>query len=386
MIVVGWVTAVVTLAGLMAFALDAALGASSIRKLAEIEPLLASGEEWPLLSIVIAGRNEERNIEEALSSVLALDYPRLEIVFVNDRSTDRTGDVLRHLAASDARLRLVEVTTLPPHWLGKNHALHLGASAAQGEWLLFTDADVVYAPSTLRRAIAYALAERLDHLTAGAYITGPTLPLRIFISGFAFFFLAYSRPWRAASANPECHVGIGAFNLVRASKYREAGGHAPIAMRPDDDMKLAKLLKLHGGRQQLIDAADAIRVEWYGNVAEAVQGLEKNAFSGVEYSWIRLVTASIALLAFGVWPWIALFTTHGALRALNAAVIVLTLTLSGVVAAESGGKSAYALAFPVTTLLFLYILWNAALKAAWNGGIDWRGTKYPLAALRANRI
>jgi glycosyltransferase involved in cell wall biosynthesis len=382
-VLIAWIIAIGTLLFLVGFSIDGALGARTIRRLGDVSP---EGAGLPLASIVIAGRNEERNIREALQSVLAQDYPDLEIVFVDDRSTDRTGDVVRDLAASDPRLRLVDIRELPPHWLGKNHALHVGASAARGEWILFTDADVVLEPTTLRRAISYARAEELDHVTAGAMVTGPTLPLRVFIAAFAFFFLIYSRPWRARSRNPNEHVGIGAFNLVRAAKYREAGGHAPIAMRPDDDMKLAKLMKLRGGRSSLVDAAAFIRVEWYATIREAIQGLEKNAFSGVEYSWPRLLIATLGLAAFAWWPWVALFVTHGALRGAEIAIVVLTIVLAGGMAAGSGSNAAYALAFPFATALFLYAIWNSAIKAQRNGGIDWRGTLYPLAELRANRI
>jgi glycosyltransferase involved in cell wall biosynthesis len=381
-----WFIAAGTLLVLVAFIIDLGVGAKNIRRLATIPDELPEGQAWPRLSIVIAGRNEERNIEEALRSVLGLDYPELEIVFVNDRSTDRTGDVVRILAADDARLRQVEVTELPPHWLGKNHALHLGAAAASGEWLLFTDADVVLERSVLRRAMRFVLDQGLDHLTAGAQVTGPTLPLRLFISAFAFYFLFDARPWRAVSADPRQHVGIGAFNLVRVAKYREAGGHAPIAMRPDDDMMLGKLMKLHGGRQALVDAGAMIRVEWYASIRQAIQGLEKNAFSGVEYSWPKLVVATILGLAFSVWPWIALFVTHGALRGVEIAVLALTLLLAAGIAANSGGRAIHALAFPLASLLFLYAIWNSAVKAQWNGGIDWRGTRYPLEELRRNKV
>lgn len=386
MIVLAWLIAIGTLAFLLSFALDAALGVQHMHRLADIAPELPGGEPWPRLSIVIAGRNEERNIEHALRSVLALDYPDLEIVFVNDRSTDRTGEIVRRVGASDPRVRLAEITELPPHWLGKNHALHEGASAATGEWILFTDADVVFHPLTLRRAIAYARSQQLDHLTAGAHISGPTLPLRVFIAGFAFFFLMYARPWRARNADPRSHVGVGAFNLVRAAKYREAGGHQPIAMRPDDDMKLAKLLKLHGARSALIDAGNNITVEWYPNVAEAVRGLEKNAFSGVDYSWLKLIASSVAVLTFVLAPWIGLFLAHGALRWTELAILLFLFVMVGGIASGSGGRFLYALGFPLATLLFLFMLWNSAIKAERNGGIDWRGTLYPLDELRANRI
>jgi glycosyltransferase involved in cell wall biosynthesis len=386
MLLVAWFLAIGTLLFLLGFIVDMAIGARHLPRMASIPDELPEGQAWPRLSIVIAGRNEERNIEEALRSVLALDYPELEIVFVNDRSTDRTGDMVRQLAGGDKRIRLVEVTELPPHWLGKNHALHLGAAAASGEWILFTDADIFFERSVLRRAMRLALEQKLDHLTAGAQVTGPTLPLRMFISAFAFYFLLYARPWKATSSDPRHHVGIGAFNLVRAAKYRQAGGHAPIAMRPDDDMMLGKLMKLHGGRQMVVDAGSMIRVEWYGSIAEAVKGLEKNAFSGVDYSWAKLIGSTFALLTFAVWPWIAVFVTHGALRGVEIAVIALTLLIVGGIAAASGGRAGYALAFPLATLLFIYALWNSAVKAQWNGGIDWRGTKYPLEELRRNRL
>jgi glycosyltransferase involved in cell wall biosynthesis len=386
MLLLAWIVAVGTLLALLAFIVDMAIGAKNIRRLADIPGELPDGQAWPRLSIVIAGRNEERNIEKALRSVLALEYPELEIVFVNDRSTDRTGEVVRTLAQGDQRVRLVEVTELPPHWLGKNHALHLGAAAASGEWILFTDADIFFERSVLRRAMRLGLEQRLDHLTAGAQVTGPTLPLRMFISAFAFYFLLYARPWKATSPDPKHHVGIGAFNLVRAAKYREAGGHAAIAMRPDDDMMLGKLMKLHGGRQMVVDAGSMIRVEWYASIAQAVQGLEKNAFSGVDYSWAKLVGSTIALVTFAVWPWIAAFVTHGALRGAEIAVIALTLLIVGAIAAVSGGRAVYALPFPLATLLFIYALWNSAVKAQWNGGIDWRGTKYPLEELRGNKV
>lgn len=386
MLVLAWLAAVVSIVFLVSFAIDGALGARTMHRLVDVASELPAGERWPRLSIIIAGRNEERNIAHALRSVLALDYPDLEIVFVNDRSTDRTGEIVRHVAADDPRVRLVEITELPPHWLGKNHALHEGASAATGEWILFTDADVVFHPLTLRRAVIYARDQQLDHLTAGAHVSGPTLPLRVFIAGFAFFFLLYSRPWKARGPNPRHHIGVGAFNLVRAAKYRQAGGHAPIAMRPDDDMKLGKLLKLHGGRAALINAGDNISVEWYRNVREAVQGLEKNGFSGVDYSWLKLIAATICLVTFVYAPWLGLFLAHGALRWIELGILVFTMGMVGAISAESGGHFLYALGFPAATLLFLYMVWNSAVKAERNGGIDWRGTVYPLDELRANRI
>ena len=147
----------------LATAVQIQRGNRSIRFLADLPPLAGP---LPRVSIVIPARNEERNLEEALRSVLALDYDNLEIDVVDDRSTDRTGEILDRMAAADPRLRVVHVRELPPGWLGKNHALWLGAAKATGEFLLFTDADIVMEPTALRRAVGAMVADGLDHLTA----------------------------------------------------------------------------------------------------------------------------------------------------------------------------------------------------------------------------
>ena len=122
-------------------------------------------QRLPTVSVVIPARNEERNLKQALESVLALDYPDLEIIVVNDRSTDRTGAILEKLAKQDPRLTVLPIERLPSGWLGKPHALHRGAQQAQGEFILFPDADIVFQPFALKKAMAYVQANRFDHVT-----------------------------------------------------------------------------------------------------------------------------------------------------------------------------------------------------------------------------
>src|SRR3569832_996684 len=159
--------ALATLIAPLAPAIQVHIGNKSIRSLRALPPLTGP---LPRVSIVIPARNEERNLEEALRSILALDYDNLEIDVVDDRSTDRTGEILDRMAAAEPRLRIVHVRELPPGWLGKNHALWLGAEKATGEYLLFTDADIVMDPSTLRRAVGLMLSDGLDHLPASPEI------------------------------------------------------------------------------------------------------------------------------------------------------------------------------------------------------------------------
>jgi cellulose synthase/poly-beta-1,6-N-acetylglucosamine synthase-like glycosyltransferase len=375
--------AVATLAAHGATAFEILRGNRSIRFLRDLPPLASP---LPRVSIVIPARNEERNLEEALRSVLALDYDNLEIEVVEDRSTDRTGEILERMAAADPRLRVVRVRELPAGWLGKNHALWLGAGKATGEFLLFTDADVVMAPSILRRAVGAMVADGLDHLTASPEIDRPSALFEMFIGAFSLFFALFTRPWKVKDPKSPHHVGIGAFNLVRASAYRAVGGHRTIAMRPDDDLKLGKILKAGGCRQEFAFGQGMLRVEWYASVRELIQGLMKNAFSGVDYRVSVVVRATVIQLALLVWPFLAIFVTHGATRWLNLASVLVLVALCWINAPLAGVRRWHGAGFPVATLLFLYIVWRATVMTLWNDGIDWRGTHYPLAELKANKI
>ncbi len=362
-------------------------GNRSIRFLRDLPPLI---RPLPRVSILIPARNEERNLEEALRSVLALDYDNLEIDVVDDRSTDRTGEILDRLAAVEPRLRVVHVRELPPGWLGKNHALWLGAEKATGEFLLFTDADVVFEPSALRRAVGAMVSDGLDHLTASPEIARPSVLFELFIGAFSLFFALFTKPWKVKDPRSPHHVGIGAFNLVRAAAYRAAGGHRAIAMRPDDDLKLGKLLKARGFRSEFVFGQGALRVEWYASVRELIQGLMKNAFSGVDYRVRAVVVATAIQLAVFVWPFVAIFVpsilVSGATRWLNLASVLTLLALCWINAPLAGVRRWHGVGFPLATLLFLYILWRAMLLTLWNDGIDWRGTHYPLAELKANKV
>lgn len=367
----------------IALSLEVTIGNRSIAFLKDIPPLEG---DFPRVSIVIPARNEERNLEEALRSVLAQDYPNVEIVVVDDRSTDRTGEILDRMAAADPRLQVVHVTELPPGWLGKNHALELGSEGATGDFLLFTDADVVMEPTAVRRAVARMEAKELDHVTSSPEIERTGLLYEMFIGTFAVFFAMYTKPWKVGDPKASQHIGIGAFNLVRTSGYRAVGGHRPIALRPDDDLKLGKLLKKNGYRQEFLFGHGMLRVEWYASIRELVRGLTKNAFPAVDYRLSVVILSTLAQLAVNVWPFLAVFGTTGATRLLNLSICLLILVLCAVNAPLAGVRRWYGIGYPVASLLFLYILWRSTLLILWTGGIEWRGTRYPLADLKANKV
>lgn len=339
--------------------------------------------DYPKVSVVIPALNEAHTIGAALTSVLAQDYPDFEVVALNDRSTDGTGGVLEGLRDANPRLRVVHIAELPAGWLGKNHALHVGASRSSGDWLLFTDADVRFAPGTLKAAVAYAEANGLDHLTAVPQMEARSPWLGSFVG--AFMLLFSFGILRASGPKTGVYVGLGAFNLLRRSVYHAVGGHEPIALRPDDDMRLGRLVKRAGFRQGVVFAVDLMAVEWYESVRGAVRGLNKNAFAGLYYSLPLVLLVTGTLMVTHVWPFVAVFVVGGAAGALYA----LTLLNIGLVYLVGRRFTrlplGYAALHPVGTLLLVYAILVAAVKATVRGGIEWRGTFYRLGELKKNR-
>lgn len=367
----------------IAMGVELARGSRRLRFLRDVKAELPPAP--PRVSVIAAARNEARHLREALGSLLALDYPDLEFIVVDDRSEDGTGAILEELAGEDGRLRVLHVDALPPGWLGKNHALWSGSRVATGDLLLFTDADIVMDSSALARAVALLEGEGLDHLAVSPEVRMPGLLLEIFGASFGLFFSLFARPWKARDPRSAAHIGIGAFNLVRAEAYRRVGGHETIRLRPDDDLKLGKILKKGGFRQDLAYGTGLLRVEWYASVGEAVRGLEKNAFSGTDYSIPRTLGGIAFILAGCVWPCVALFAAGGSARWLYAAVVAGIALLFADGARVTGSRRICALGFPVGAALFAFILLRTMALNLARGGIEWRGTFYPLSELRKNR-
>jgi len=340
----------------------------------------------PSISIVIPARNEERNLEQALQSVLGLDYPGLEIVVVNDRSTDGTGDILKKLAKGDQRLTLLTIESLPEGWLGKTHALQMGAQQAQGEFILFTDADIVFHPFALRKAMSHVQANQLDHLTIVPEDTMPGFFLRVLSATFGIFMFIIFQPWKAKNPQSRKYMGIGAFNLVRTTVYKAIGSHEAIALRPDDDLKFGKLVKRNGYRQEVLNGKGMVAVEWYRSVPELIHGLMKNMFAGMEYRLSLVILSTIGSLLLHLWPWIGMWFATGWAQTLFALTVFMMVGSFGFALAPFGVKPWHGLFLPLTISLLVYIQWRATILTLWQGGITWRGTFYPLRQLRANKV
>jgi glycosyltransferase involved in cell wall biosynthesis len=253
-----------------------------VRAVKTLPPLpAAAAESRPRVTVIVAARNEEARIETTVRRLVTQRGVELEVCAVDDRSTDRTGEILRRVAAEDARLKVRRVDALPAGWLGKCHACHLGAQAASGEWLLFTDGDVWMKLDVIARAVAAARAEGADHVCLLIGMSHGTL------AGQACHLIAMMSVARKAArldtGRPDAYMGIGAFNLVRAAAYRDAGGHVPLRMTVCDDWMLGLLLRRAGGSARAFLAGADVVADWFATPFGMVRALEKNYFAARDY-------------------------------------------------------------------------------------------------------
>ena len=336
----------------------------------------------PPLSILVPACNEADTIERAMRSLLALDYPDLEIIAVNDRSTDRTGAILDRMAAENPRLRVKHIATLPPGWLGKNHALQMAGEEARGQWLLFTDADVVFAPDTLRRGVAYASKRRIEHLVVSPRCETHDFWERLFVSYFGLMFCFRVRPWDVANPKSKAYVGLGAFNLVRADAYRAFGGHRALPMDVLDDTKLGKVVKRSGFHTELLEGGDLLSVRWVVGLRGVVDGLTKNAFAGFDYNLLHAAGAIVALAYVTLYPVLALGLPNFYARLVGLAALGLMTVGAQTMKRVTEASGLYGAAYPLASFVLIYIILRSAWRCYRQNGIIWRGTLYPLEALR----
>lgn len=340
----------------------------------------------PSVSIIAPSRDEEREVEAATRSLLAQQGVRLQVVAVDDRSTDGTPAILDRLAAEDGRLRVLHLEELPEGWLGKNHACHRGAAAATGEWLLFTDGDVHLAPDAVARAVAFASAHRLGHMIAAPHLRAPGFWERAFVASFSVLVSLKFRMWELRRPGTRAYVGVGAFNLVRAADYHAVGGHRTLALEVVDDVKLGLILRRSGVRQGAADSEGRVRVRWQRGFLASWRGLVKNSFAAVEWRWGMTLAGAVLMALLALAPVAALALGPPEVRPLAAATLLTGVLLHGGIARRmASGSGLEGLAFPACWLSLIALMLWSALSATWRG-VEWRGRRYPLPLLRAGCV
>lgn len=340
---------------------------------------------WPSVTVVVPAKDEALAIVHSLRSLLASDYPNLQIVAVDDRSTDATGELMDALAASpesQGRLHVLHVKELPDGWLGKPHAMALAAAGATSDWLLFTDADVVFDPRAIRLAAEYAMRCHGDHM-----VLYPTLILhgvaeKMLIGFFQSVSALAARPWKIADPkSPKDYIGVGAFNLIRRPVYEALGGYTELRMEVLEDMRLGFRAKREGYAQRVAFGKDLVRIRWAESAWGILNNLTKNLYSTFRFRTSLLLAACAGMIVMCLTPFVALFFPGPAQWA-GIVTLVPLLLLNLRYWRLTDISPAYLVLFPIATLLFVGTLLRSMILVLWRGGVLWRGTLYPLKELR----
>lgn len=346
-----------------------------------------TNRETPWVTIVVPARNEAKTIEPALRSLRKLDYPNYELIVVDDRSEDETGKAIRTVAAEEtgAPVRVITVRELPPGWLGKTHAMWTGAKEAKGEWILFTDADVVFRPDALRRAVAYAEKEEADHLVLFPTMLTYTRGERMMISLFQVLVGFGHRPWKVADPEARDYIGVGAFNMIRRTVYEKIGTYERLRMAVMDDMLLGQLVKKCHYHQRCAFGRNLVRIHWAQGTMGVVRNVTKNFFAYMQYkTWIA-VAAAFFLLLINLWPFVGVFVSGAWATEGYVVALVCMLAIYAGMAPKSGIGWWYFFTHPVSTSLFAYAIVLSAVTTIRKGGVEWRGTLYSLEELKKAR-
>jgi hypothetical protein len=352
------------------------------------------GEAAPDLSVIVPACNEAAAIAGTLRSLLASRGVRMQVIAVNDRSTDETGAIMRAVEAEWAArvdrdlkhsLEVIDIVSLPEGWLGKPHALATGAGRARALWLLFTDGDVFFAPEAAARALGCAVKRR-----AGQLALMPDLvlgsPGEAAMHGMMYSLSLWGfQAWNVENVKSKAFLGVGAFNLMHRSTYETVGGFEALRLEVLEDMRLGWKVKRAGLRPVAAFGPGLVSVRWAQGAWGVVRNTEKNLFALYRFRTGLALAASFALalhvlvpeaalLVGGPWAWWA--------RAALAVHGIALVGLYGATRRVTHVPVGYVLLFPFALGLFVFAHLRSVTLALVRGGILWRGTFYPLRLLR----
>ncbi len=336
------------------------------------------------VSAVVAARNEAAAIEASVASLLAQEGVDLDVIVIDDGSDDGTHAILHRMASATKRLLVLTSKKLPPGWVAKNYALELGQGRARGEYILFSDADVLHGRRALFHAVTAMQRERLDHLAvhprmeAGSLFEALVLPLFVLLCQLRFL------DPRAAQPDSKTGTGIGAFNLVRADAYRLRGTHARIRGAMLDDRALGRMMREDGGRGSVMRAVAQVRLRPYTSLREMYAGIRKTVIGTFGNSAVLTAIMGIALLAAAVGPplfvviGLPLWLTGHAPWVVAPALLAVVLPMAALLKARSilRFEPLAALLFPIGALVISAAALHAAAVFAITGNVEWRGRLY----------
>jgi chlorobactene glucosyltransferase len=349
----------------------------------ESVPAVERLDDAPSLSIVVPARNEERSIERCVRSLLAQTLDDFEVIVVDDRSDDRTPQLLTALARAHPRLRVVQGAPLPHGWVGKPWALAQGARIARGAWLLFTDADTVHAPHASASALAFARARRADAISLNTYQELGTWAERAILPTILGFIVFVVGPIERINdhAAPDDALANGQYVLVSRAAFDALGGYEPLRGEIVEDVAFARLLKRDGRfRLYLADGEALVRVRMYRSLRELWHGFTKNMYAGAGGDASKIAGGATLLALLSAVP--AALALDAALRgrALRALKALLVLGCGVAVTQRALRRTLLPVSLawyaPVGYAFCAAIALNSAARVLSGRGVAWRGRRY----------
>ncbi|MGA7157484.1 MAG: glycosyltransferase family 2 protein [Acidobacteriaceae bacterium] len=340
----------------------------------------------PTLTVVVPARDEAEKIGATIEALMMADYAALQVVVVDDRSTDGTGAIMdkyveEYAARRPGALQAIHITELPEGWLGKTFALMVATENSTSDYLLFTDADVLFSPSVLRRAVVCAQDEEADHL-----VVLPTMQVEsrgegIVLGFFQVLGIWASRPWKVADEKARRDVaGIGAFNLVRRDALNELGGWLPQRLAVLEDITLGRRMKAAGLRQRIAFAPGMVLVHWAKGGHGVLLNMTKNLFSAVNFRLLLMVAVGLWIGVFCLLPLAGLAWLPTVLP------VLIILSCIGatyrVMGAVSRIDARYAWLYPLGAVGMMFAMLRSMVVVIVQRGVVWRGTHYRLRDLR----
>ncbi|HWG89969.1 MAG TPA: glycosyltransferase [Candidatus Thermoplasmatota archaeon] len=341
-------------------------------------------ERWPRVSIIVPARNEADVIERCLRSLTKLDYPDYEVLVVDGGSTDGT----RELARAFGKVRVLEEPPLPSGWVGKSWACHAGAREATGEYLLFTDADTVHAPESLRLTVGEALVREADLFTGYTQQELPTFWERVVMPPiFLLIATAVGGVSPRSMRNPRRAIANGQYLLFRREGYDAVGGHAAVKGRMAEDLALARLVAARGLRSWPVSLVGLVTVRMYRRPREMWRGWRKNTAEGAVSTPLGLtvltaLTFAAGLLALPLAVAAALLGAPQAATMAGAAYVLMAARIAGSYDTTTGVPSAYSLLHPLSFLFFGTVLAASLGDRLLGRGHEWKGRRYRVSQER----
>lgn len=335
-------------------------------------------EKNPFVSILVPARNEaDRVLEKSIQSMLDQIYKNYELIVLDDRSIDDTKKILERFEIRDSRFEIVDGVEPDKTWLGKPHALHQAFQKAKGEWILTTDADIIFAPETLQTVVAYAEKNDFDALTLIPKQIFGSFWETLFMPVFAWFCVLAMPLHRVNNAKRKESMGVGNFFMFRRDVLENIGGFSTVKREVAEDLRLAEIIKRKGYKLRIDYAPDLLETRMYSGFREIWEGFTKNLFSGMKFSLIKTLLGAISISLFGVLPiflaFTALFFGNFIFFTPLVLIYILQILVFAFVQREWQGNALYALLAPFGLALFTAILINSTVKVLSGKGVTWKG-------------